>query len=96
MPRISSCYYADYLHIAPLYCLKTECKVYWAMVEQNEKMEEHNRLHRDQQYVPEDFVKPRTEVKREFIALSQQPKKQPSKGPVPNEPIRRTPEPESS
>jgi hypothetical protein len=40
------------------------------MVEQNEKMEEHNQILRDQQYVPEDFVKPKTEVKREFIALS--------------------------
>ena len=87
MPRISSCDYCDYLHIVPDYCLKTECKVYWAMVE-------HNRLHRDQQYVPEDFVKPRTEVKREFIALSQQPKKQPSKGGIPIEPRRAT-KPES-
>ena len=88
MPRISSCYYADYLHIAPLYCLKTECKVYWAMVEQNEKLEEHNRILRDQQYVPEDFVKPKAEVKREFIALPHKPKPPQPKGGMNIEPRR--------
>ena len=95
MPRISSCYYGDYDHIVPEHCPKTECKVYWAMVDQNEKMEEHNRLLRDQQYVPEDFVKPKTEIKREFIALSQKPKPQISKGGIPSEPRRAT-KPESS
>ena len=95
MPRISSCDYCDYRHLVPDYCIKTECKVYWAMVEQNEKMEEHNRSHRDQQYVPEDFVKPKTEIKREFIALSQKPKPQISKGGIPSEPRRAT-KPESS
>lgn len=94
MPRISSCYYADYGHIAPAYCLKTECKMYWAMVDQTEKMEEHNRLLRDQRYVPEDFVKPRTEVKREFVALSQKPKPIISRGGIPIEPRRAT-KPES-
>ena len=89
MPRISSCDYCDYRHIVPDYCIKTECKVYWAMVEQNEKMEEHNRLHRDQ---PEGFEKP----KIVFRPKPQKDQSPPSKGAIPDEPIRRTPEPESS
>ena len=88
MPRISSCDYCDYRHIVPDYCIKTECKVYWAMVEQNEKMEEHNRILRDQQYVPEDFVKPKAEVKREFIALPHKPKPPQPKGGMNIEPRR--------
>ena len=85
MPRISSCDYCDYRHIVPDYCIKTECKVYWAMVEQNEKMEEHNRSH-------EGFEKP----KIVFRPKPQKDQSPPSKGPIPDEPIRRTPEPESS
>ena len=95
MPRISSCDYCDYRHIAPDHCIPAECKMYWAMVEHNEKLEEHNRILRDQQYVPEDFVKPKTEIKREFIALSQKPKPQISKGGIPSEPRRAT-KPEAS
>jgi len=68
--------------------------MYWAMVEQNELKAEEIRLLRDQQYVPEDFVKPRTEVKREFVALSQKPKPIISKGGIPIEPRRAT-KPES-
>ena len=58
MPRIASCEYCDYRHIAPDHCIKPECRHYWAMLDQNELIEEQNRLLRDQQYKPDDIIKP--------------------------------------
>ena len=58
MPRIASCDYCDYRHIAPDHCIKAECRHYWAMLDQNDLIEEQNRLLKDQQYVPDDFIKP--------------------------------------
>ena len=81
MPRHSE---MDYRHT------KWHCEDCWdAYVQEKRHGEMIEALHST---VPEDFVKP----KIVFRPKPQKDQSPPSKGPIPDEPIRRTPEPESS